>query len=1175
MKDKILALSRGEFEFEPVKLQLSKTELRLVVVSGRQISESFTISNVRGTKVKGFLAANEQIKVEPQTFYSEETEITVTFSAENVREGDVIKGDLAIITDCGEAKVSYEVEVTAPVLSDEKGEIKDFHVFQDRINENLEDAALLFHSQAFKNVLLYRNEPDTFLYEHLVKRNSKLHSLDEFMVATGRKKTYHFHVSQNRFEYDLKSEDVSEKVTLLTNTWGAACIHVYTNDKFIEPETDVIWYDDFRKDKFELNFKVTAKRLKDGKHIGKLYLQTPYQKEVITVVIRKKTSIMPVDEYIHEKKYYWAVYKNFLNYKMGRIREEEYLNNIKMALDELSHSEGPVVGYLRAYYGAKRELIEDCEEFIHRISEIPRPSYNDEAENVFLYLLGLYIKSIYTKSEEDKKLVAIEARDYYENGYHLWQIFYLLMQVEERYATLPPKLLLEELNGYLEQGCHSPLLYLEAVKIYQKDSTLLHQLTKTNIQVLYWGTKEELFDKEFALTLSFLAEHIRTYSEVVYRTLLLQYKKYRLDDTLHSICSMLIRCERMEREYFPWFAMGVQKRLRITELFEYYMYTFNMEGNDKIPQSVITYFQYENHLNDKIKAYLYARILKEREEKPDNFTAYEPIMKEFAKCQLKAKKINENLGLLYDNLLTREDIKDEIANCLPQIMFKQHLICRNENIEGVYVVHLETEEAKYYPVIGGQAHIDIYTPNYQIYFVDADNRYYVKTIDYKLTPMMNLKEYAIHCFENGSDDEGLLVHLLSKIEKRFSLKQQEAIICHMITRKSMLGSYYQGKTVLRLFDHYQENHDDGVLRQLLEEMDLAVIKEDRRSELIECMITYHLQEKAYAAVTVYGYRSCEKEAVLRLAEWKLLQEETEYDALLYEMCLWLYQSEQKSDETVAYLLKYFMGPIKQFFEIFSDSWLKELTIEDEVCEKLLAQVLFVGENPTSYYQIFYDYYIKGINRILVKAFLSYIAYQYIVEKVDITEDILMILQKEAASTDSRVMHLAVLKRFTKETELSEEQKEYIDYHVSRLVKEGIIMKFMQEFKGQVTLPYIIENSVLIEYHINTKLPVNLLVHDEEGETKTYQMKEVFPGVFVKEFLLFAGEEFRYQVYAEETGKKTRRAPLKARLTEGDNNSFYSLVNRMIETKGTEGYQKACLDYEKYQKISKELLRPIL
>ena len=48
-----------------------------------------------------------------------------------------------------------------------------------------------------------------------------------------------------------------------------------------------------------------------------------------------------------------------------------------------------------------------------------------------------------------------------------------------------------------------------------------------------------------------------------------------------------------------------------------------------------------------------------------------------------------------------------------------------------------------------------------------------------------------------------------------------------------------------------------------------------------------------------------------------------------------------------------------------------------------------------------------------------------------------------------------------------------------------------------------------------------------------------------------------------------------KMIDNDNNSFYSLVNHMLETKDTEDYQKACLEYEKYQQISKALLRPIL
>ena len=59
MREKIVAISKGENEYELVKLQLSRSELRLVVVAGTEVTESFTIKNVRGTKVKGFLCSED------------------------------------------------------------------------------------------------------------------------------------------------------------------------------------------------------------------------------------------------------------------------------------------------------------------------------------------------------------------------------------------------------------------------------------------------------------------------------------------------------------------------------------------------------------------------------------------------------------------------------------------------------------------------------------------------------------------------------------------------------------------------------------------------------------------------------------------------------------------------------------------------------------------------------------------------------------------------------------------------------------------------------------------------------------------------------------------------------------------------------------------------------------
>ena len=42
---------------------------------------------------------------------------------------------------------------------------------------------------------------------------------------------------------------------------------------------------------------------------------------------------------------------------------------------------------------------------------------------------------------------------------------------------------------------------------------------------------------------------------------------------LHAICSILIRGSQRGKELFPWFAKGVEADVRLTRLYDYYLYT--------------------------------------------------------------------------------------------------------------------------------------------------------------------------------------------------------------------------------------------------------------------------------------------------------------------------------------------------------------------------------------------------------------------------------------------------------------------------------------------------------------------------------------------------------------------------------------------------------------------------
>ena len=62
-----------------------------------------------------------------------------------------------------------------------------------------------------------------------------------------------------------------------------------------------------------------------------------------------------------------------------------------------------------------------------------------------------------------------------------------------------------------------------------------------------------------------------------------------------------------------------------------------------------------------------------------------------------------------------------------------------------------------------------------------------------------------------------------------------------------------------------------------------------------------------------------------------------------------------------------------------------LVLDDGCKERLLGQVLFTDTDPSYYEPLFHEYYEKGKNRVLVKAFLSYYAYEYLVDRIDLSE----------------------------------------------------------------------------------------------------------------------------------------------------------------------------------------------
>ena len=1148
MREKIISLAKGNFTYEMPELVLPDEPLAFSVVAGEHQTYSFTIANGRKSKIKGF-GAVEDTHIDFLPFFDgEEIELTLEVNAEELRAGERLQGELLVITDCGESGIPYDIEVTAPLLMDEQGPIRDYHVLRERIEANPEHGVDLFLSESFRENFLYRDEDGRLTYDYLIRKNTKLQAMEEFLVARKKKKPIRFEISHavgDHISYELNGVDIQDTLRIEVNTWGHTGIRVISTADFIIPGTHILWTDEFEQGKDFLEFTIAADKVPNGRRFGKLILQTPYERKVVTIDAHNQTGEKERKIRRARKAVIATMLRMYLAYQEKRITRQNFREFLRKNRDVIEKTSGTYKLAVSGYISIILREEENILAFFREAEKCQLPPIGAHVEEVENYITIEFIKTIYTKRDEDKNRLLRFIEGYEENGYQTANLTYMKLLLDERYHSL--RLLERDVRAQLEAGSSSPFLYSVMLQAYCEDATLIAVLDKVTVNTINYGLKLNLITKEDSMAVSFLAERLPSFDPMVFEILQKLYNFFVMTDTLHAICSMLIRNEIRDKKYFSWFDKGVSKHLRLTDLYEYYMYTMDFEKITRLPDSVLMYFQYENHLNDTCKAYLYAYIVKHKGENPDIYQCYLEQMEPFVYRQLSHHKITQDLAVLYKDMLGESQIMGQAAKDLPHIMFRYGVWCSNKAVDGVVVVHRECQGETYYPFQDGYAQISLYTPNTQLFFLDERGRYYAESVDYRMERLIDMDDYAWQCYREGADFSQLLIYLAVKAERAARLSDEQVRVLYRVLKQNILRDSMQQKVLFRLFDLYREEKNMVYLLEMLNLMEPEKVKRERLGDVASDCIYQGMYHKAAKMLCRGGMEQCEPAALAMLVAELIRENEGEFEPLLVKWALYLFRQKYYDKEAMAYLLHYYMGDVKTLSAIYRMCRkMPEVEIKEEDNERLLAQILFAGEDITRYTGIYQEYYEHGDNRMLVKAYLSELAYEYVVEKIDLTEELFVKIEKEALYEKDLVMVLATLMYYRTQESFSGKQKEFVELNLERYAGEGIILAFMKYYIGKVKVPYEIENTVLIQYYSGSGRDVFLCEEGPDGKKDAQPMRQIFPGVFTRELLLFEGEEKRCYIYEEESGEKTEtmtvRRPEQTIQTQG----FFGMVNQMIQ-----------------------------
>jgi len=129
----------------------------------------------------------------------------------------------------------------------------------------------------------------------------------------------------------------------------------------------------------------------------------------------------------------------------------------------------------------------------------------------------------------------------------------------------------------------------------------------------------------------------------------------------------------------------------------------------------------------------------------------------------------------------------------------------------------------------------------------------------------------------------------------------------------------------------------------------------------------------------------------------------------------------------------------------------------------------------------------------------------------------MRLRREDEVTEA--CRLALLLHYSEIT-LTGEQSGYAEQLLSEFMKKNMLFAFYKKFDQRVIQKYQLYDKVIFEYRSKPKrcVTIHFRMEDSKNQFTTEPIKEVYEGIYVKEFIVFFGEHLQYYVTEEWDGK---------------------------------------------------------
>lgn len=1174
-------IAAGRFNGTKPILAFSEETIDLSVIEGRSEAGSFVIESTNQIKICGIVySTNPRMECLNPHFEGEKVRIRYQFNSKGLTEGDACEGKFVIVCNQIEYSLSFCARITRLYAEASTGAVKSLDDFTRLAASNWDEAYHLFYNRNFLNTIPYDNVYERLTYEGFACARPSGQNMEEFLIGVNKKQPVSINVDKSEEIFMASKEPQSGCFTITKDNWGYTEIRLRTDCEFIKLSKPVLTLDDFIGKTYLYEYIIDASAMHAGRNFGRIYIDGVYQSFTIDITAGVRDddgSISDIAVTKDIKECMVGIMELYTSFRLKRIVTGVWANETISILNHL-HALVPDE-HMYELMKAQAFIINRQRQEAKWILDDFKHSNPDKKAPIWGYYLYLMTLLEREPSYVDNMTHEVELI-FYENPDSVLLFWVLLFLRDQYFDDSAGKL--KDIKYWVLRGCSSPYLYIEAYYLISQDPYLIKELSVFELRILSWAVKEKALTKELAGAIFEAVDLAGGFDNRVYELLTAAYEICPEAEYVGIICSYLIKGHKNDTCFHKWFELGIENKLRLTGLYESYLLTMDDRQISPVPKIIQMYFSFDNKLPYRKLAVLYNNIIAAKETEPEVYHKYRKAMGRFAMDQAQLRHIDDNLAVLYEDMLELGFINEELSAAFSDIIYTHKLIVFDKRIVRAIIYQNEMKEPQIVPVTDQCAYFELFSNDYVILFEDSRGYRYVKSISYRLQRLMDAEKYLDRCISLSPDRPQYIVSHFKHVRDYSDFTKDDLKLFKPVFYSESFSDSYKAVMGYRILKYCQLHDYEDYVRPFLQSINFDTLQKDARKYLIDMLVSNRLYEKAYDMVMEYGIDMLAAASKVVLCENALKVQHVD-DDFMVQLAISAFKTGKYSDLVLKYLCENYTGPTDELINLWHAA--DKFSISSmKLDERILEQGIYTQIEPEKISDIFMEYYKRAGNEKLILAYISLVAHGYLHSGGCKADFIFDIIEKRFIGnrTLNDACQLALLKHFAEKTDITQAELEIEDTLLKYYIYNNMYFDFFARLDYRLLEKYFLYDKAFLQYESTPGTHVVLhYSRDEDGEEfNSEDMVEMYDGIYVKTFVIFFGELIRYYITEEHDNsievKESNR--LTCNNIPGDNDhSRYNLINEMIisDTLSDETTLKSNIDeYKRLDAATKQLFKLI-